>query len=95
MYSLYAQWKQNIQNAMSIADTKGYFILGREQAQQMSYIQYPKIQPPTCTFTPETSLKSIAVKIDKRSCYQIEMDSLRQANKKHVKNHNKNIATSI
>ena len=44
-----------------VTDTKAYFILGREQAQQMNYIQYPDIQPPICTFTPKTSLKAIAV----------------------------------
>ena len=51
---------------------KGYFILGREQAQQMNYIQYPETQPPTCTFTPETSIKAIAVESDKRSSSQVE-----------------------
>ena len=50
-----------------VTDTKGYFILGREQDQEIYYIQYLQIQPPTCTFTPETSLKAIVVESDKRS----------------------------
>ena len=78
-----------------ITDMKGYFILGREQAQHMNYTQYPEILPLTCALTPETSLRSIAVESDKRSSYQAEKDCLRQANKNHVKNHNRNIAIPI
>ena len=48
-----------------VTDTKGYFILCRERAQQINYIQYLEIQPPICTFTPETSLKTIAVENNK------------------------------
>ena len=68
-----------------VTDAKGYFILCREQAQQMNYIQYPEIQSPTHAFTPETSLKAIAVKNDKRSSSQIEKDTPRQTNEKQPK----------
>ena len=50
-----------------MTDTNGYFILGREQAQQINYISYPDSQPPTCTFTPETSLKTITTETQVKS----------------------------
>ena len=68
-----------------VMNRKGYFILGREQAQQMNYIQYQEIQPPKCEFTPETSLKAIAVKNDKGSSFQVEKDTPRQTNEKQPK----------
>ena len=72
-----------------VTDTKGYFILGREQAQQMNYIQHPEIQPPICTLTPETSLKTIDVENNKRSSSQIQKDGPRQMNEKQPKNMSK------
>ena len=68
-----------------VIDTKGYFILGTEHAQQMNYIQYPEIQPPTSAFMPETSPKAIAVKNDKRSSSRVEKDTQRQTNEKQPK----------
>ena len=68
-----------------VMNTKGYFILCREQAQQMNYTQYPEMQPPACAFTLETSLKDIAVKNEKRSNSQVEKDTLRQTNEKQPK----------
>ena len=73
-----------------VTDTKDYFRFGREQVQQMNYIQYPEIQSPICTFTPETSFKAIAAESDKKSSSQVEKDSPRQTNEKHTKDHNKN-----
>ena len=49
-----------------VTDTKGYFILDREQSQQMNYIQYQEIQ------SPKTSLRAIAVESDKRSSSQVK-----------------------
>ena len=72
-----------------VTDTKGYFILGREQALHMNYIQYPDIKPPICTFTPETSLTAIAVESEKSSSSQVEKDSLRQTNEKQPKGNTK------
>ena len=52
----------------------------------------PRDLTPICTFTPETSVKIIAVESDKRLSSQVEKDSPRQTNEKHAKDHNKNTA---
>ena len=44
----------------------------------MNYIRYPDIQPPTCTFTPETSLKTITTETQPKSSPIQGKDSLRQ-----------------
>ena len=85
MYSVHAQWNKIYRVLCQVTDSKGDFILGREQAQKMNYIQYPEIQPPACTFTPETSLKAIAVQSDKRSSSKVEKDRPRQTNEKKPK----------
>ena len=52
----------------------------------MNYIQYLEIKPPTCTFTKETSLKTIDVDNNKGSSSQIQKDYPRQTNEKQPKN---------
>ncbi len=47
-----------------MTDTKGYFILGRDTAKIMGYVNYPTIQAPVCKYTPETSLKTIQTSKD-------------------------------
>ena len=61
-----------------VTDTNGYFILGREQTQQMNYISYPDIQPPTCTFTPKTCLNTITTETQVNWSPIQGKDSLRQ-----------------
>ena len=57
-----------------VTDTKGYFILGREKAQQMNYIKHPK---------------TTVVENKKRSSSQVEKDNPRQSNGKQPKSMSK------
>ncbi|MEE8207995.1 MAG: RNase H-like domain-containing protein, partial [Nitrosomonadaceae bacterium] len=47
-----------------MTDTRGYFILGRDTAKIMGYVNYPTIQAPVCKYMPETSLKVIQTSKD-------------------------------
>ena len=42
-----------------VADSKGHMILGRQQALQIQYVQFPDISAPAVTAEPETSVKTV------------------------------------
>ena len=74
VYSLYAQWKQNIQSAMS-----------NNRHERLLYIRQRSRSTDELYTIPRdpVSYMHIHSRSDKRSSYQVEMDSLRQANMNH------------
>ena len=56
-----------------VTDTRGYLILGRETAQQVGYIAFPEVTPPSLTSTPQihTSVNTLqpdSSKVNKLTC---------------------------
>ena len=75
MYSLHAQWAQNIQGTISSHRYKRLLHIRQRKISADELYTIPGDLTPMCTFTPETSLKAIAVEIDKRSSSQVEKDN--------------------
>ena len=56
-----------------VTDTLGYLILGRETAQQVSYIAFPEVTPPSLTSTRQihtsvNTLRPDSSKVNKLTC---------------------------
>ena len=56
-----------------VTDTRGYLILSREAAQQVGYIAFPEVTPPSVTITPQihTSVNALqpdSSKVNKPTC---------------------------
>ena len=47
-----------------VTDTRGYLILGRETAQQVGYIAFPEVTPPSLTSTPQIQTSVNALRPD-------------------------------
>ena len=49
-----------------VTDTRGYLILGRESAQQVGYIAFPEVTPPSLTSTPQIHTSVNALRPDSK-----------------------------
>lgn len=64
-----------------VTDTRGYLILGRETAQQVGYIAFPEVTPPSLTSTPQihTSVNTLqpdSSKVNKLTCEVLDGETL-------------------
>ena len=64
-----------------VTDTRGYLILGRETAQQVGYLAFPEVTPPSFTSTPQihTSVNTLqpdSSKVNKLTCEVLDGETL-------------------
>ena len=64
-----------------VTDTRGYLILGRETAQQVGYIAFPEVTPPSLTSTPQihTSVNTLqpdSSKVNNLTCEVLDGETL-------------------
>lgn len=65
--------QQPLMATCQVTDTRGYFILGRETAQQVGYIAFPEVTPSSLTSKPQihtsvNALQPVSSKVNKPTC---------------------------